>query len=678
MRVATWRRIVNGAVFLLGLALQCGSLSAATHQIVIERRAVNITGRERVGMLINGQLPGPVLRLKEGEDAVIHVTNRLDENASIHWHGLIVPPEMDGVPGISPGFGDGIRPGETFTYRFKVRQAGTYWFHSHSSGEQEQLGVYAPLIVEPRGREPFAYDRDYVIMLSDWTDENPNRIVRNLKSDSSWYNFNRRTLVGLFKELSSAPDAKARQAIINDRITWSLMRMEPTDVSDVSGYTFLVNGRPPDRNFTVLARPGERVRLRFINAATSTYFDVRIPGLRMTVVQADGNNVHPVQVDEFRIAIAETYDVIVQPAEDKAYTIVAEAMDRTGFARATLAPRPGMIGSLPPHRPRRLVSMSEMAMNPGPTGLDRGTLRPEQDMPGHVVPPSPVGMDGMEDMPGMDRSRKPGRPGGVTPAHGDMPGMERSKGNGQGTKKKAPVAPSMPGMKHGAAAGEAMAREDMPPAHAPTAAPDHGSMQGMPRRPAAARQQPSGMGHAGPAEPIAEQGAEDMLSVGRGAGHGMPDPVVHDTGAPPGTRVLSYRDLKPLRPYPYKRYDRIIEIRLTGNMQRFFWSINGRKFSEADPIVLRLGERARFRFINETMMNHPMHIHGTWMLPEVGNGVRNPVKHTVNIKPGTTLDVDIPADAEGPWAFHCHLLYHMETGMMRQVNVVRQTAARLP
>lgn len=644
-----------------------GSAVAETHDIVIERHVVNVTGRERVGMLINGQLPGPILRLSEGEDAEINVTNKLDENASIHWHGLIVPPEMDGVPGISPGYGDGIKPGEIFTYRFKVRQAGTYWFHSHSSGEQEQLGMYAPLIVEPREREPFSYDRDYVIMLSDWTDEDPKRIIRNLKQDSSWYNFNRRTLVGLIQELSQAPDEEARRAIINDRATWGLMRMDPTDIADVSGYTFLVNGQSPERNYTALARPGERVRLRFINAATSTYFDVRIPGLKMTVVQADGNNVSPVQVDEFRIAVAETFDVIVQPKEDRAYTIVAESMDRTGFARATLAPRLGMIGQLPVHRARRLVSMSEMAMNPGPTGIDRGTVHPEQDMLGHVAPQIPMEMEnGTGGMPRMGDAPMTGK--------SVMPMKRGSVGQEEKRKTKRPSSsPSMPGMKHERMPGMSGAPADERAAFAQMQSGGHGSMPSM------ADQSKGKPGNSTPSAvpitPAPEQGGEDMPSVGEMGQQAMPDPITHDTGAPPGTRVLSYRDLKPLKPYPYRRFDRIIEIRLTGNMQRYFWSINGRKFSEAEPITLRFGERARFRFINETMMNHPMHIHGTWMLPEVGNGARNPMKHTVNIKPGTTLDVDIPADAEGPWAFHCHLLYHMETGMMRQVNVVRRTAS---
>ncbi|MEN3226313.1 copper resistance system multicopper oxidase [Methylorubrum rhodesianum] len=657
--------------------------AAATHDLVLERRAVNVTGRERVGMLINGQLPGPTLRLREGEDAVINVTNRLGENASIHWHGLIVPPEMDGVPGISPGYGDGIRPGETFTYRFKVKQAGTYWFHSHSSGAQEQLGIYAPLIIEPREREPFSYDRDYVIMFSDWTDEDPNRIIKNLKADSSWYNFNRRTMASLIQELTEAPNREARRAIVEDRVTWDTMRMDPTDIADIGGLTYLVNGQSPERNFTALFRPGERIRLRFINASAMTYFDVRIPGLKMTVVQADGNNVQPVRVDEFRFGNAETFDVIVQPTEDRAYTIVGEPIDRTGFARATLAPRPGMVGALPPHRLRPLVSMAEMGMNFGPKGYDRGTPLPEKDMPGHVVPEMPMG-----SMGGM--SGEQGGQGGMSGMQGrgsmppdDQSEMDRRMAKGGRQAKKPTRAPATPRMNHGTMPGMSGAPTRQTAAWAQMAGMDHGSMAGMDQAGSPRLSTPQAgvlasvhggvqQGH----QAYALHGGEDMPNEGPLVGHGATDPLVNRTGAPPGTRVLSYRDLKALKPYPYKKYDRIIEMRLTGNMQRYFWSINGRKFSEAQPIVLQLGERVRFRFINETMMPHPMHIHGTWFLPDVGNGARNPLKHTVNINPGATLDVDVPADAEGPWAFHCHQLYHMEAGMMRKIVVQRQAAAQ--
>ena len=602
---AARRRLSATAVLLIGAS----SAIAGEYELVLEHKTVNITGRERPAMMINGQIPGPVLRWKKGEDVTVRVTNRLREPTSIHWHGLILPSEQDGVPGVSNSFA-GIQPGETFTYRFPIVQAGTYWYHSHSS-TQEQAGIYAPIIIEPKQREPFRADRDYVIMLSDWTDENPNNIIRNLKLYPGYYNHSRRTLSDLFGEARD----KGFSAALRDRRMWGEMRMDPTDIADVTGYTFLVNGRTPDQNFTALFQPGERIRLRFINAAAMTYFDVRIPGLRMTVVQADGNNVLPVPVDEFRIAVAETYDVIVQPREDKPFAILAESMDRSGFARATLATREAEAGPLPPHRPRPLLTMTDMGSSFGPTGLDRGTGAPERDAPGHVAP-----MD-------MD--------------HGD----------------------------HAA------------PASSGTSPHDHAAPSVTPQTPLPQVSQHDG--HGTPAPSTRGTGAAnpgmDHAAMGHGAhaaASGAPDPVSNDTGAPAGAKVLSYRDLKAFAsPYDDRAPDRIVEIRLTGNMERFFWSINGRKYNEAGPIVLRHGERVRFRFINETMMNHPMHLHGMWMLPRVGNGARDPIKHVVNIKPGSKLDVDIPAEAEGNWAFHCHLLYHMDAGMMRKVTVVRQAAA---
>jgi CopA family copper-resistance protein len=559
--------------FVLAL-MSAAPAPAATYDLVVEERTVNITGRERPATMINGQIPGPVLRFKEGEDAVIHVTNRLKELTSIHWHGIILPSAQDGVPGVSDGF-QGIKPGETFTYRSPIKQAGTYWYHSHSAG-QEQTGMYAPIIIDPARREPFRYDREYVLMFSDWTDERPERIVSNLKMDPGYYNYNKRTLVDLFRSLGRAETWDERKSILADRWMFGQMRMDPTDIADVSsGYTFLVNGHAPDKNFTALFTPGERIRLRFINASAMSYLDVRIPGLKMTVVQADGNNVEPVPVDEFRIAVAETYDVIVRPTEDKAYAILAESIERSGFARATLATRAGEVGAIPPHRPRPVLTMADMGSSFGPTGLDRGTIEPEEDRPGHIAP-----MD-------MDHG-----------AHG-----------------------------YGAAPA---------PDHAKSSATDHAHM-----------------------------------------GHGSaPDPLANDTGAPADAKVLSYRDLKAMAsPFDTREPDRVIEMRLTGNMERFFWSMNGRKFSEAQPIVLRYGERVRFKFINETMMNHAMHLHGMWMLPRIGNAERDPLKHVINVKPGAVVEADVPVDAEGSWAFHCHLLYHMETGMMRKVIVQREPRA---
>ena len=637
--------------------------AAGVYDLVIEKRTVNITGRERPATLINGQLPGPVLRFKEGEDATIRVTNRLDEITSVHWHGLLLPSSQDGVPGVSDGF-QGIPAGQTFTYRFPIVQAGTYWYHSHSAG-QEQTGMYAPIVIEPAKREPFRYDREYIVMLSDWTDEDPEEIISNLKMDPGYYNYNKRTLLDVIRDSRRAGSAEERKSVWSNWFMWRQMRMDPTDIADVTGYTFLVNGKSPEQNFTALFKPGERVRLRFINGSAMTYFDVRIPGLKMTVVQADGNNVQPVPVDEFRISVAETYDVIVQPREDVAYSILAESMDRAGFARATLAPREGMVAAIPPHRPRPILNMADMGMSFGPTGLDRGTLHPEADRPGHVAP-----MD-------MD--------------HGDMTGMDHA-GMGHGTAASAAPADHA-AMGHGSPAAAPASKADAPSGSTDYAVMGHGGTKpaqpmdhaamGHGAPPDARSQDHSSMEHGTPAQPAQ---STDHASMGHGsgapvAGHdasmgSMPDPIVNDTGAPPGARVLSYRDLNALAsPFDAREPDRVIEIRLTGNMERYFWSINGRKFSESEPIVLRYGERVRFKFINETMMNHAMHLHGMWMLPQVGNGARNPLKHVINVKPGTVLEADIPVDAEGGWAFHCHLLYHMETGMMRKVVVQRQTAA---
>lgn len=545
--------------------------------LVLEHMMVDITGTPRPAMTVNGQLPAPALRFREGEEVVVNVANNLREDTSIHWHGLLLPSGQDGVPGISDGF-QGIPAGTTHQYRFPLKQAGTYWYHSHSA-TQEQSGLYGPIVIEPRRPDPFAYDRDYIVELSDWTDENPNRVIANLKRDPGYYNYSRRTGASLVRDMAAAKDGTERLALVKDRLMWGDMRMDPTDIEDVTGYTFLVNGRSPGRNHTALFRPGERIRLRFINSSAMTFQDVRIPGLRMTVVQADGNNVQPVMVDEFRIAPAETLDVIVQPTRDEQFQILGESMGRQGFARMTLATREGLPPlPLPAHRPRPVLTMADMGMPAATPGADHGTPRPETDRVGHVAP---------MEMGSMDM----GGTAGMHPSEMAMPGM------------------------------------------------DHGSMAGM-------------------------------------GGMRMADPIQQDTGAPPGAKVLSYRDLRALdNPWGARKPDRVVEVRLTGNMERYFWSINGNKFSEAQPIVFNYGERVRLHFINETMMNHPMHLHGLWMVPDVGNGAQNPLKHVVNIKPGTELNVDVVADAEGGWAFHCHMLYHMETGMMRKVIVQRTSAS---
>ena len=524
----------------------------------IQRQALAIGGKQGSVTCINGVLPGPLVRMREGDTVTLRVTNELDEDSSIHWHGVLVPTEMDGVPGVSfPG----IRPGETFEYQFQVKQSGTYWYHSHS-GLQEQTGVYGPLIIDPLQADPFRYERDYVVMLSDWTFRDPYSVLHDLKSRPGYFNFRRQTLLDLPGEISE----KGWRAALADRLEWSQMRMDPTDIADVTGvaYSYLMNGLPSESNWTALFGRGERVRLRFINGSAMTYFDVRIPGLAMTVVQADGQNIAPVRVDELRIAVAETYDVIVEPAEDRAYTIFAETMDRSGYVRGTLAPRQGLEGPVPERRPRPVRTMADMGMAM-----------------------SPAGDDAMEGMEGMDMPAEPQASPGAAP----------------------------------------------PRAHGPD--------------------------HHGP--------GNSMVAM-------APRSRLHEPGTgleATDTRVLVYTDLRSLEPsYDQRAADRELELHLTGNMERYMWSFDGVAYSQGmSPIPLRLGERLRLVLVNDTMMEHPIHLHGMWMVLENGAGEYLPRKHTLNVKPGERLSCLVSVDAPGRWAFHCHLLFHMDMGMFRVVSV---------
>lgn len=552
-------------------------------ELVVGASPVAVDGKKATrAVTINGAIPGPTLRMREGQNVEIRVRNELEEDTSIHWHGLIVPPTMDGVPGVSFA---GIRPGETFTYRFRVRQHGTYWYHSHS-GLQEQLGHYGGLIIEPRNSDPFVYDREHVIVLSDWMFRDPYTVLKKLKQFESYFNYQRPTVANLFADAT-------RQGLrhsIAQRLEWDAMRMDPTDIADITGvaYTYLMNGRSPAENWTATARPGEVVRLRLINAATMTYFDFRIPGLVMTVVAADGQLVSPVETDELRIAVAETYDVLVRMPDDRAYTLFAETMDRSGFARGTLAPREGMSAPIPAGRPRPMLTMADMGM---------------------------AGMDAMS-------SETPSGHGDAAPvAHEatSMPGMSPHGGD-----HSTPVAGALP-------------TEGLPDSvmHGPEG---HG--------------QASSMTAMMPTRRFAEPG------IGLGAD---------------GWRVLTYAHLRALRPPPDRRApERQFDLHLTGNMRRYIWGFDGKKYSEADPIRFVYGERLRINMINDTMMEHPIHLHGMWMDLYAGGTLHtNPRKHTVSVKPGELLTVDITADAPGRWAFHCHLLYHMEMGMFRTVAVVR-------
>ncbi|CUQ65346.1 copper resistance system multicopper oxidase [Candidatus Nitrospira inopinata] len=565
-------------------------LSGELIDLVIGERSFTVDGRAGTAVTINGTVPGPLLRLQEGQEVTIRVTNHLREPTSIHWHGILLPFEMDGVPGVSFA---GIEPGESFTYRFPVQQNGTYWYHSHSGG-QELKGMYGPLIIEPREPEPVRSDRDYVVLLSDWSVEEPETILANLKKTSGYYNFQKRTAVEFVSDVRRMGFWPALQ----DYLLWDWMRMDPTDFADVTGSAliYLLNGLSPSGNWTGLFQPGESVRLRLINAAATTFFDVRVPGLAMRVVQADGQNVQPVTVEELRMGPAETYDVIVRPEEDRAYTIFAEAMDRSGYARGTLAPRPGMSGDLPPRRPRPLRTMDDMGM-----GM-------KMEMEGMI-------------MAGMDAGRDEHRSHGMAQARHGSPGHSPDEGHA--------------GHGHGMVAGRALSggvgMEWV--RHGPD---DHGTGNQM----------------------VAEYARSRLMEPGTGL-----DQMER--------RVLVYTDLKRLAPMDDRREpERSIELHLTGHMVRYLWSFDGRKYSEAPaPIPLRDGERLRLVFVNDTMMEHPIHLHGMWMELENGAGEFLPRKHTVIVKPAERLSVAVTVDAPGRWALHCHLLLHMEAGMFRVVEV---------
>jgi CopA family copper-resistance protein len=511
-------------------------LSGTQFDLSIGAATVDFTGRTRTATVVNGKLPAPTLRWREGDTVTVRVRNTLPVASSIHWHGILLPTGMDGVPGLSfPG----IAPGETFTYRFNLRQSGTYWYHSHSRF-QEQTGLYGPIVIEPRGGERHRCERDYVILLSDWTDDDPERIYANLKRRSDYYNFSQPTLGEFLRDMRG----EGMQKALARRGMWNRMRMSPADLSDVTGYayTYLMNGATPASNWTGLFSRGEKVRLRFINGASMTFFDVRIPGLKLRVVATDGQDVNPVAVDEFRIAPAETYDVIVEPDASSAYTIFAQAMDRSGHARGTLAPQAGMAAAVPALDPAQRLTMADMmgAM----AGMDH-------DMAGmdHAVPAGGVGVDMRAAMPRTNL---------------DDPGV----------------------------------------------------------------------------------GLRDN-----------------------GRRVLAYADLHTLGAPVSAQTQREVVLRLTGNMRRYLWSFDGRKFSEAPPIALKLGEPVRFTLINDTMMTHPIHLHGMWSEVEDEDGEFLVRKHTVVVQPTQQVSYRVAADAPGRWAFHCHLLFHMEAGMFREVAV---------
>lgn len=615
-------------------------LTGNEFDLFIGETPVNITGSPRTAMTINGSLPGPLLRWREGETVTLRVKNRLDQDTSIHWHGIILPANMDGVPGLSF---HGIAPDGIYEYKFKVHQNGTYWYHSHS-GLQEQAGVYGPIVIDSKEPEPFQYNRDYVVMLTDWTDEDPGRVMAKLKKQSDYYNHHKRTVGDFIDDVSK----QGWSAAVADRKMWAEMKMNPTDLADVSGdtYTYLMNGQAPNGNWTGIFKPGEKLRLRFINGSAMSYFDVRIPGLKMTVVAADGQYVQPVSVDEFRIAVAETYDVIVEPATEEAYTIFAQSMDRTGYARGTLAVREGLKAPVPAIDPRPLLTMDDMGMG-GMAGMDHGSMAGMGG--GDMKQGDMSGMAGMDHskMQGMDQGDMTGMTGMGSGDMTNMAGMDHSKMAGMDKGDMS----NMAGMDHSKMAG--MDKGDM----SDMAGMDHSQMAGM-----------GGMGGEMQSHPASETNNPlvDMQAMN-------PTPKLNDPGIGlrnNGRRVLSYSDLKSTFQDPDGREpNRTIELHLTGHMEKFSWSFNGIKFSDAEPLRLKYGERLRITLVNDTMMTHPIHLHGMWSDLEDENGKFMVRKHTIDMPPGTKRSYRVTADALGRWAYHCHLLFHMEMGMFREVRV---------
>ena len=617
---------------LAGLSLLVSPWTLAAvkeYHLNINEQQVNITGQSLKRITVNGKFPAPLLEFEEGDDAVIHVHNSLkNQDTSLHWHGLLLPGLMDGVPGFN-NF-KGIAPNGDFVYRFKVKQNGTYWYHAHSKG-QEQDGLYGALVIYPKGKVPVTpaeqTNRDYVVMLSDFHASSSQNIMNNLKKSADYYQNRRETLSDVWKQIKT----QGVKATWQDRSMWNQMRMLKTDLSDVTGYTFLMNGKTPEQNWTGAFKTGEKVRLRFINASAMSFFDVRIPHLKMTVVSADGQPVKPVAIDEFRIGTAETYDVIVEPKQAN-YQIEAESIDRSGFSIGTLHDEntaPVQHITMPQSRPRTLLTMQDMGMqhdsNTSGDHAEHQQVNHDMDMMDH----SSHQMDMKHDM-----AMAADQPQDMSEMNHDMSKMSHEQMMNMEQDMS-----SMPEMNH-----------------------DHAMM---------------GMQHDMPA--MSEQSSNQTMTNMK---HDMPqssakkDEQVYGWAnalTPVGQKALQYSDLQSLTPQTDTRApERELEIRLGGNMERYIWTLNGKKFNDSKPLQVKYGERIRLKFINDSMMAHPMHLHGMFMQLENGQQPENlPNKHTLIVPPGQTVTALLTADALGEWAIHCHLLYHMSAGMMNKLIVAQ-------
>ena len=625
-------KTISSLVAVFGLLVSPWTLAAIKeYHLNINEQQVNVTGKPLKRITVNGKFTAPLLEFEEGDEAVIHVHNQLkNQDTSLHWHGLLLPGLMDGVPGFN-GF-KGIAPNGDFVYRFKVKQNGTYWYHAHSKG-QEQDGLYGPLVIYPKGKIPVAAhektDRDYVVMLSDFHQSSSDSILKNLKKSAEYYQNRRETVSDVWKQVK----AQGLKATWQDRSMWNQMRMLKTDMSDVTGYTFLVNGKTPEQNWTGNFKAGDKVRLRFINASAMSFFDVRIPNLKMTVVSADGQPVKPVAIDEFRIGTAETYDVIVEPKQAN-YQIEAESIDRSGFAIGTLhdenTQAVGLV-QIPASRPRALLTMDDMGMSHGGKSDQHA---------GHQM----TMQHDMSAMPEMKKEMsQANHDHTMMKMDHDMKDMS-SDGHDH----------SMMHMKHDMSAMSEM-NHDMQTMS--SSEHDHAMMNMNHEMPSQSENKPKND------EPV----------------YGWAN-----ASTPAGMKALQYSDLQSLTPQPDTRApERELVIRLGGNMERYIWTINGKKFNEAEPLQVKYGERIRLKFVNDSMMAHPMHLHGMFMQLENGQQAENlPNKHTVIVPPGKTVTALLTADALGEWAIHCHLLYHMSAGMNKlivaQVNDSQQPAQSQP
>jgi CopA family copper-resistance protein len=707
------------AMLTVFAALLAMPAMAATYELVVEQtNRMIVPGRSDKVITINGTVPGPVLRFREGEEAVVRVTNKLDATTSIHWHGLLVDGAYDGAPGFN-GF-NGIAPGTTYTYRIRIRQSGTYWYHAHSGG-QEQAGQYGALLIAPKGEDPIKADAEHVILLSDHTQQDPGRVLRNLKSDSGYYNWNKRTLPETLR------DAKkfGMKATLAERKAWGDMRMDATDIADVSGYTLLANGQPTQAKPSLAFTPGQRVRLRFINGSAMSFMDVRIPGVTMTIVAADGRPVQPVQVDEFRIGVAETYDVIVEPRAG-AHALWVETLDRRATWLAALTSDPALPVSAPPQRPKQVLLLAEMGHSmpaPGeactaehaamghcqPTGVTLAAAKgsagaPDHAAMGHGAPMAPAVKPASDPDCAPEHAAMghctPKTPGVKPMSDPDCPPEHAAMGH---CTPKAPApkpvtdpakdpncppehaamghcTPKTPTLKP---AADPAKDPDCPPEHAamghctPKAAPRVGTAVALAEKPPGGLPYPvvdygygkdpmAGMDHS------QMKGMMAMPVLGKeGDTDGSGRVFGWATGAPYGARVLSMRDLVALIPKPDAAPPtREIVVRLQGNMERYIWTLNGKKFGEGPPINVKFGERVRVTFVNETMMAHPMHLHG--MFFEVENGQAPglmPEKNVIVVAPGRTQSIILTANEAGEWPLHCHLLYHMNSGMMQKLVV---------